>query len=281
MSSSYFREELKTFLGSNFSFKIIYNTSNGALVSPLTNRILVLDSSFNPPHRAHCSLVVKSALFKFPSQNEFSVSTINTKSVLLLLSLNNADKKQADLSSYVHRLEMVKLLAGHISDDYGLACAIGLTDKSLFVDKMHAIGEGLKREFPTRYNAINMTFLLGFDTLVRLLDSKYYEGNSLEETLGPFFDRSSCFVLSRDGKEYSQQYQKEYVEKIRSGKFDGQIPPSWADHIFIVSGDDSLLSVSSSEVRALAGKGDDNWERYTFADIAEYIKSKGLYRADD
>lgn len=265
--------ELVSFARSKLPFKIIYTTQNGPLLQNLTRRLLVLDSSFNPPHRGHATLIKKSILYQF--DKNISIATINTRSVLLLLSLKNADKKSTDLTGYLHRLEMIKLFAQHIFNDYGLTCSIGLTNKSLFAEKLTAIFDSL--DSPMK-ECLKITFLLGFDTLIRLLDPKYYKGEGLEKALGPFFDRASCFVVSRDDGHYSFQSQKNYITDIRNGKFDGEVPASWADHIFLESGTSDSLKISSSSIRANIKSGKTEfWKESTYPDIVRYIVEKGLY----
>lgn len=262
---------LKTFVTSGSAFKIVYTTSNGPIISNITKRVLVLDSSFNPPHFGHATLVKKSILYHFPDQSDVSVSTINTKSVLLLLSLKNADKKTADLGNYSLRLDMIQLLASHISEDYGIACSIGLTTKSLFTEKISAINQEINKP------QVKFTFLLGFDTLVRLFDPKYYPNQSISSALKLLFANSSFFILSRNDEKYPQEEQEKYIEKIERGEFKNDIPSEWTRHLFLVRGDGTSLNISSSEIRAMINGGQEKWKKYTYADIIGYITDHNMY----
>jgi len=262
---------LKTFVSSGSAFKIIYTTSNGPIINNLTSRVLILDSSFNPPHFGHAALVKKSILYRFPEKSNVSTSTINRKSVLLLLSLKNADKKSADLRNYAERLDMIQLLASHISADYGIACSIGLTDKSLFAEKINAISEELNKP------EVKYTFLLGFDTLVRLLDPKYYPGQSVSSALKPLFSNSDCFILSRDDKKYTQEEQRKYVQRFESPDSKIAISSGLTRHLYLEKGDGPSLSISSSEIRSLIESRKEDWKKYTYFDIADYIVENDLY----
>ena len=114
-----------------------------------SGRSLILDASFNPPTLAHRALA------------ESAAEAANASSILLQLSVANVDKTvtSADLGQ---RLFMLELMAqGH---DH-----VGITGCShaRFIDKAVAI-----RELSPGLHPI---FAIGYDTLVRLFDEKYYE----------------------------------------------------------------------------------------------------------
>lgn len=235
----------------------------------MTDRVLVLDSSFNPPHRGHSALVAKSIAYPFPTPpNQFSIQTINTRSVLLLLSLKNADKQTKQLRSYTDRLEMMQMLASHIASEFGVACSIALTNRSLFVDKQQVITNHLESLYPTRRD-LDLTFLLGFDTLIRVLDPKYYT-TDLNSALAPLFNSSSCFVLARDTPSYPLAAQTNYLSS-------NQLPSSWASKIHIVDADSSSVDISSSLIRKMAHEHSHMWQSMTYPDIARYIETHALY----
>jgi nicotinamide-nucleotide adenylyltransferase len=119
-------------------------------------RLYILDSSFNPPHYAHLQI-----LGKCPKEEGFAH--------MVLFATTNMDKKTDDVQS---RLEMIGLL-----DE-----AFAVTDCGRFCDK------ALLFSCPT-------TFLMGYDTIVRFFDPKYY--NSFEETMNQFFQTSRIRVIDR------------------------------------------------------------------------------------
>lgn len=88
-------------------------------------RLLILDSSFNPPTKAHANLLSK-ALASKPS-SYFDAS-------LLLFSTNNVDK-QLTGASVLQRVQMMELMAHSFDHDV----AVGLTPHGKFVDKAQAI----------------------------------------------------------------------------------------------------------------------------------------------
>ncbi|KAF9578828.1 hypothetical protein BGW38_005183 [Lunasporangiospora selenospora] len=94
--------------------------SIAATKSPI--RIAVLDSSFNPPTRAHYQLLKAAA-------------NVGCDAVLLLLATNNADKGQMGAGA-VERLEMMEAMAEHSikNENHHPALrqmAIGLTARHL------------------------------------------------------------------------------------------------------------------------------------------------------
>ncbi|GME76037.1 unnamed protein product [Ambrosiozyma monospora] len=264
--------ELQTFIKSRASFKLINFASSSSdihqsqqldqqihlrlpLISPLTKRLLILDSSFNPPHKAHASLIVQSLLHNYDPAGTVGFATINKFSVLLLLSINNADKKTAKPAQFHHRVAMMLELANELQNNYGVAVGVGLTDKSLFVNKSKVVSEYLATVATgansgaavdtthaevtgTHYDATGvsasnpqrlprLTFLLGFDTLVRFLNPAYYKPSSLEDSLTPFFKDSDLFILEREDGKLTLKEQNEYINKIGTGELDQKDDFGW------------------------------------------------------
>ncbi|KAG7880574.1 hypothetical protein KL937_002136 [Ogataea polymorpha] len=266
-----FEPHLNSFLKTTAkSFKLLFATNN-QFVLPITNRILVLDSSFNPPHKGHLSLVAKSLTHKLGDESTVH-SSVNSRSVLLVLSVKNADK-QPQPAKFEDRLKMMYYLAQEITDQFGVSCAIGITNCSLFVDKALTLEEYFKREYT---NHLRFTFLLGYDTLVRLLAPKYYEPRSLQEALGGFFDTSDCFVLTRNDGSHPLESQMQYLERMNKGMVADTLP-TWAEKIFLVQGDAHTDNLSSSSIRKLIQSGDNSWITKTTPNIASFITKEHPY----
>ncbi|CEP15045.1 hypothetical protein [Parasitella parasitica] len=143
-----------------------------------TCRLLVLDSSFNPPTKAHAQLL-QTSLASYPS-NFFNGS-------LLLFSTNNVDKSLTGASA-LQRAQMMEIMARNFADT-----AVGFTPHGRFMDKAKYIHSW----FAERYNGqLELYFIVGFDTMTRLLDPKYYNGMAVQEALAPFFE--SCHLICAD-----------------------------------------------------------------------------------
>lgn len=166
---------------------------------PPQKRLLVLDSSFNPPTKAHLNLLQK-AHEAYPP-NFFD-------SALLLFSTVNADK-QLSGASVVQRVQMMEL----VSDEL---VTVGCTRYGRFIDKATAI----RSQFPET----ELYFILGYDTMVRLLDQKYYE-TTVQEALQPFFQ--CCRLICADREPLDEQVwtniQQTYGNLIQRIRLDPQV----------------------------------------------------------
>ncbi|KAI8361914.1 hypothetical protein B0O80DRAFT_492953 [Mortierella sp. GBAus27b] len=144
-------------------------------------RIAVLDSSFNPPTKAHYHLLRVAA-------------TLGCDAVLLLLATNNVDKGQAS-SSAVERLEMMEAMAlDSIRNGEHPALqhmAVGLTVHARFMDKAQPILDC----YPP--DTVQLSWIMGHDTMIRLFDPKYYK--DVHADMAPFFERCDVICSSRPG----------------------------------------------------------------------------------
>jgi len=137
--------------------------------------LMVLDSSFNPPTRAHMHLLT-SCMQRFGAAR-----------ALLLLAKQNADKAVVG-ASLVQRLQMMGMLAN--ADDSGRTCC-GLTAHPLFVDKAAAL-QALCAP------GARVHMLVGFDTWIRITDPKYYGEGQMLAVLSRLFTAVDVVVASRD-----------------------------------------------------------------------------------
>ena len=243
---------------------------------PKTNNdnILILDSSFNPPTLAHMALVQATI-------NHFPPSTFTH--CLFLFTTKNVDK-QLSGASPSQRLDMMTLLAKKQT----LPTAVGVTTSGRFVDK----ATDLLNTFPNNATATATTtkfcFILGYDTLIRLLDPKYYHPISVQEALHPFFQHSTLVCVDRDGygdmDGFWQKHKEDWVNK------DGKITR-------IVLNDPKVETISSSLVRSVVSNTksttsntttttettdavasrQEELETMVDIDVANYIRNQGLY----
>ncbi|KAG0305635.1 hypothetical protein BGZ97_001050 [Linnemannia gamsii] len=145
-------------------------------------RIAVLDSSFNPPTKAHYQLLKAAA-------------RVGCDAVLLLLATNNVDKGQTGAGA-VERLEMMEAVAidsiRNEKEDPALRhMAVGLTIHARFMDKAQPILDS----YPA--NTVQLSWIMGHDTMTRLFDPKYY--NDVHADMAPFFEQCDVICSSRPG----------------------------------------------------------------------------------
>ena len=172
----------------------------------------------------------------------------------------------------------------------GLVVDVGITKHPYYSDKALAISQS------EVYNSGNGTttgvqeqiHLLGFDSLVRLLDTKYYAPHHTLEGLGEFFSISKAMVRLRGGAEGSNgqwgsiEEQRRWIDSLggkggmleqRGGKAE------WVDRIEVEEADEKVEAVSSTKVREAVKKGD--WgvlSDLVLTDVAMYVKNEGLYQ---
>lgn len=132
-------------------------------------RIGIFPSSFNPLTLAHAELVRQA-------QEDFCL-----EEVLLVLDSQAMDKVVFG-ASLEDRLLMLRLFARPFA-----SYRIALSSHGLFLDKLRV----LRQLYPS--SSTSFYFIVGYDTLVRVLDPKYYADR--EAALGELF-RGSCFLVA-------------------------------------------------------------------------------------
>ncbi|QLL31183.1 hypothetical protein HG536_0B00440 [Torulaspora globosa] len=212
-------------------FKIVYNTQ----VIPKPEVLLVLDSSFNPPHWGHHALIEKG----------LRLYDGRSTQVLLLLAVNNADKAAAP-ASFDKRMEMMCLMADLLHKN-GSAVSVGITDYAKYVDKDIILRKHYK-------DARTISFLVGFDTIVRIFAPKYYYPRLPSEALESFMASTELCCLTREGN-HNLEEQMKYSSDISNGVYEPNIPKSWGAKIHMMENDKIFESISSSAIRKAIAEG--------------------------
>lgn len=199
-------------------------------------RCLVLDAAFNPPTVAHWGLARSGALASGASH------------VILQLSCSNVDKGTME-ANLAQRLYMVAALATLKEQTSVTVCS-----HARFIDKANALA-ALDRQ-------IQPIFAIGYDTLVRLFDPKYYEDMAGE--LEILFEKAEFVVGNRGDTDQSEM--DRYLEDRTE----------YGGRIHTVTLDASFSDVSSSNVRKRSGQG-ENVRALVPEPVADLIKAFGLY----
>lgn len=241
---------LSRFHNSNLAFQLFHgHTSFNA-----TNRVLVLDSSFNPPHMGHYTLVKRA----FQHYNDPNLQ------VLLLLSIKNVDKDPKP-ASFDKRMEMICLMADSLEKE-SIKTSVGLTKHGKFSDKSSAIYQVLNCTF-------DITYLVGFDTIVRIFDPKYYKPLKPADALKDFMPRTTFFCLTR-GDEAETKKQLQYSKEIAEGRYKPDIPSSWHSRVIVEENCSSVSNVSSTYLRTAVTDPTKDVTKLIPSTIYEYIKSQ-------
>jgi nicotinamide-nucleotide adenylyltransferase len=132
--------------------------------------LLCLSASFNPLTVAHVWLIQEASRMVFPDE------------VLLLLARANVDKEVSGFP-LERRLTLLARFVETRPSFSVAACSHGR-----FVDKVEAI----RARYPA---GVRLTFTVGFDTLVRLFDRKYYADR--DAALSALFKASEFIAANR------------------------------------------------------------------------------------
>ncbi|CEP64286.1 nicotinamide-nucleotide adenylyltransferase LALA0_S11e00694g [Lachancea lanzarotensis] len=245
-------EHLKTFLASNATFEIIY----GQRQINNIDRLLVLDSSFNPPHNGHLNLIRKAA-------QRYRDSRLH---IVLLLSLNNADK-EVKPAAFDKRLDMMCLFCDSLEKD-AMKTSVAVTTYGKFVEKSKVIHNKLGDGF-------QVVYLVGFDTITRIFDPKYYAPSLVAEALASFMDKTELYCLTRGGNSEIEQ-QLNYPEDIAKGEYEPEIPRIWHQKIVVEQNTPNANEISSTIVRSMISSG----ERGAIALMPKVIYEYALQKQD-
>ncbi|KAJ3021143.1 hypothetical protein HKX48_009167 [Thoreauomyces humboldtii] len=233
------------------------------LPCPPPHRILILASSFNPPTTAHLTLLRKATR---PSHT----------ARLLLLSTSNPDKRKPSGASHVQRIEM---MAACLDDGKGTD-GVGVISVGRFFDMASVLVDHLEQRKEDRGSTrLELDWCVGFDTLVRIFDVKYYDDQGhLEREAERFFQRCSIVCADRllgDGQRVG----------VREWLDGGGVVGRWKDKVEVVEGwgDNGEGEVSSTRARTILARGDDadqeELETIVPPKVIECIRRLGLYSA--
>ena len=261
---------LKDFAASTSAFRVLRTVPPAA--PTIAKTLYVLDSSFNPPSKMHLQIAT-SALR--------SEGGATPHRLLLLLATQNADKAPKP-ASFEDRLVMMTSFAQEVLYELGShgqegqpAIDIGVTKEPYFHKKATAIEES--KFYPKQPEQVHLT---GFDTIIRIFDTKYYPPDHNFGPLEPFLSKHRLRVTCRPDDEWGGRAQQEqYVKDIGDGKRESEgAKREWADKIKLVEGKKEEEAVVSSTLARRAAKDDHrSLEKYATPTVRDWIKSEGLY----
>lgn len=299
---SFYQHSLSLLSSSSLNFKIVHsvstqctssnaNSNSSLSVSDVHQRstrstpLYILDASFNPPTVAHMRMILYSDLF---AENSFKAPYQSR--LLLLLAVNNADKPSQP-ASLEHRLSMMEMFCNDLLlaipdiEKVNLKIDIGIISNPYFVDKMNTIeNSGL---YPLDMEHI---YHIGFDTLVRIMNPRYYPPNYTLEKLGPFLEKHRFLVFYRLGGEYgSKSEQENFLVNIANGKLDAVAGQrEWVREgrikfctVSNFDSDDGII-ISSTKVRDIIKNRDETHIKNTLGKlltphVREWIEHSYLY----
>ena len=164
--------ELVNQVDPNDSPKIIITHRACNSISSSNKKLGVFSGSFNPITLAHSKMIkLAHKYYKFDE-------------IILLIAKANVDKSVFGLPIEA-RLLTLKL---HTKDQSNIS--IGISSHGRYIDKITA----LKQIYPKH---TDFNFIVGYDTLVRIFDPKYY--TDIQEELNKLFTECKFIVANRKG----------------------------------------------------------------------------------
>lgn len=203
--------------------------------------LVVMDASFNPMTVAHEAMLYRAS------------ESCRADEALLMLSHANVDKPVYG-ASLAQRLAMLD----HYAEPYPNISVIGCSH-ARFVDKATALR-------PLYPESTGLHFVVGYDTLLRLFDPRYY--SNLRDELAALFRGAHIIAANRDNID------PDALQRLSKGpEF-----AAFSDKIRFIRLDSAHSRISSTEVRALRESGAPVGHLVP-SRIADAIAALDLYRA--
>jgi nicotinamide-nucleotide adenylyltransferase len=280
---------LHSFTSSPSKFRVV-RTVNATNTQPRT--LYILDSSFNPPSIAHLTLATSALKQHAPSET-------GPFRFLLLFSTHNADKAPSP-ASFVQRIALMTVFAEDLSrhlktqqsdlpaEIADVSIDIGLTKEPYYSDKSTAI----KETTPPFYSSDPIhVHLVGYDTLIRFCNPKYYPKHDPPlSALKPFFDAEHKLRVTQRPADPSDESSNEfgtveeqdrYLQGLRDGNEEkAGFVPAWGNNIDMAKAEKGV-GISSTRVRNAAKEG--KWEvvdELCTEGVAAWLKDQSLYKED-
>jgi nicotinic acid mononucleotide adenylyltransferase len=203
----------------------------------------VFPASFNPPTSAHQALVRKAE------------EALALDEILLILDQQAVGKERLG-APLEDRLLMLLVLFG--ADPQ---ISVGISNRGLFLDKVDAVR--------TVYAVdTKIYFIVGYDTIVRVLDPQYYGDRN--QSLSSLFSQARFVVANRGGCD----------ERDLRRLFDREENLPFAERVMPLMLPPALAGISSSVVRRQLAEG-KSIKGLVPPELEEFLLNRGFYRRHD
>jgi nicotinic acid mononucleotide adenylyltransferase len=200
----------------------------------------VLPASFNPPTAAHEALIKEAG------------AIVPLDEILLVVDQQAMDKEQIAAPGE-DRLLMLLAIFG---DDARIS--LGISNRGLFLEKVEAV----HTVYPGCDTQIH--FIVGYDTIVRVLDPKYYADR--DQALRALFARARFLVANREG--YDERDLRELFGLEENRPFAAQVLP--------LTLSPTLTHISSTLVRRRLAEG-KSVHGLVPAKLQQFLRKQGIY----
>ena len=163
----------------------------------------------------------------------------------------------------------------------GLVVDVGVTKEPYYVDKATAIARSGIYSSPDSETEPEQVHILGFDSITRLLNPKYYPPTHTLEPLDSLFAKHRLRITHRTDDEWGgRNEQEEYLDALRDGKREAEGGKrEWAGRIELVEGrKEGEEVISSTKVRDAAKRRDkEALEILLTKNVANWVLEDRLY----
>jgi nicotinate-nucleotide adenylyltransferase len=204
----------------------------------------VLPASFNPPTSAHQALLMEAGV------------AVSFDEILLILDRQAMDKELRG-APLEDRLLMLLALFG---DDPRIS--LGISNRGMFLEKVEAMRKVYSRRDTQIY------FIVGYDTIVRVLDKKYYGARN--KALHSLFAQARFLVANREGCEERDIKELFGLEENRA----------FAARVLPIALPPAMTRISSSQVRQHLAEG-KSVHGLIPSKLEEFIRKQGFYNRHD
>ena len=204
-------------------------------------RLGIFSGSFNPLTVAHVRMM------------ETARTNSNLQEILLLLAIANVDKDVFGLT-LADRLLALKFYAASREDVSVAACSHGR-----FIEKLRA----LKAACPQN---THFSFIVGYDTFVRIFDAKYYI--DIHTALKSLFNQCRLIVANRDA--HNADAVREFL------KLPGVRP--FAKYIDLIELPGFYANISSTQIRTQIENG-DAIDNLVPSAVQDFLSATHAYRS--
>jgi len=213
-----------------------------------THKILILDASFNPPHLGH------RILFESAWKSAAALNT-HWDAGILMHATKNVDKTNG---RPWERLVMMERLHERLNSELGTnKIFVTATLAGRFVDKQQIVRDYMRNVLGIRN--VELYFIMGADTLIRLFDKKYYVNATfdssvtaemaLTDAMDRFFQHSKVLCAERVSSQTIEQFLQDCPTARR-----------YQDRIIPLKTTHDVMNISSTKCRSAidsyrAGRG--------------------------
>jgi nicotinic acid mononucleotide adenylyltransferase len=218
----------------------IVKRAEGGIEAKKSGILGVLPASFNPPTSAHEALVREAG------------AAVAFDEILLIVDQQAMDKERKG-APLEDRLLMLLALYGD-----NARISLGISNRGLFLEKV----EAMRAVYPE--GETEVYFIVGYDTIVRVLDEKYYTDR--DKALRSLFAQARFLVANRGGRD--ERGLKELFGMEENRTFAAQVLP--------ITLPPAMTRISSTLVRRHLAAG-ESIVGLVPPQLEEFLRKQGLY----